>query len=270
MEARVSITKMYVVALTRRSATPIEADAAALAPVLGRSAYEARLALAAPPPAVLLETPDVDAARSLLALLRQRGHGAVACDTASVTPSENMITPRNFRFDEMCLIADEQPGIEYAAVAALLRATHARRQENTSERTEKKLSLARSALTGGVVNTKSVTVTERSVVHEREQVLYVMNRSGSGHVILRETRLRYAGLGTQIGMSTTENFGSVVNLMRERAPSALFDDRLLKTRHAGTVRQSGAAAARTITSSNDVEVDLAAHLLTVAFLQGQL
>jgi hypothetical protein len=271
---------MYVVALTRwgtggapyRTPEPasIEQEALALAPLLGATVYEARLALAAAPPAVLLTTTEVDNARQLLALLRGRGHGAVACDDASVTASERMTTPKSFRFEPAAFVGDDRPAIAYADVAALLLAAHVRQAESTSEHTERKFSLARSALSGGLVNTKKTSVTERSVSQERQQVLYVMNRSGSGHVLLYETRLHYTGLGPALGKSTIENFGTTVKLFREHAPGAYFDDRLLRTRRSGSVRQSGTTTSKTVTTSNDGEVDLAAHLITLAFLQVQL
>jgi hypothetical protein len=96
-----------------------------------------------------------------------------------------------------------------------------------------------------------------------------MNRRGSGHVLLRETRLRYGGLGARIGRSTGENFATTLSLIRQHAPAATFDDRLLRLRSSGSVQISGTTAARTVTTSNDADVDLAAHLLTLAIIQAQ-
>ena len=271
---------MYVVALTRwgPSGSPgqpaLEGEVGALAPVLGRGAYELRLALASPPPVVLFQSEDLESAKRALATLRGRGHGAVACDVGSVTSSSSMAVPKGFRFDSDAFVG-EVPGVgevcvEYVQVAALLPALHTTIAESSSEHTEKKFSLSRAALSGGVILTKKQTVREHETTQERERVLYVMHSSGAGHVLLRESRLSYSGLGDRLGPSSTENFTTVLTLLRQHAPRAPFDERLMRHRRsAGSLSIGGTASARTITASNDGEIDLAAHLLTVALLSGQ-
>ena len=74
---------MYVVAITRW-AQPLEQEAVVLAPLLGMAAYDLKLRLAGPLPAVFARAPELARARELLAALRARGHGAVACDLARV------------------------------------------------------------------------------------------------------------------------------------------------------------------------------------------
>jgi len=273
---------MFVVALTRWKTsnsvapppTELEQEAQALAPMLGAGLYELRLALAAPPPVVLMQAPDLEPARQLLSTLRARGHGAVACDASSVASSTDMLTPKSFVLEESSFVLEGpdigRQAMAYSDIAALLCATHITEAESTHERTEKKFSLGRAALSGGLVRSKTQTVTERHASQEREPVLYVMHGSGSGHVLLRQARLHYTGLGARLGRSAAENFASTVALLRERAPGARFDDRLLKHRRTGgSLKVSGTSAARTVTLSNDAEVDLLAHLLTVALLQGQ-
>jgi hypothetical protein len=114
-------------------------------------------------------------------------------------------------------------------------------------------------------------VSHQASSEEREPVLYVIHRSGTGHVILRAHRLRFGGLGERIGRTVQENFNTMVTLLRERAPGAAFDDRLLRARRGGSrLAISGSPGQRTVVSSNEAETDLAAHLLAVASLQGQL
>ena len=257
---------MFVVALTRFSpAGPLEGEVGALAPVLGVGAYELRLSLAATPPVVLWTGNELDAAKSVLALLRGRGHGAVACDAASVASSDAMASPRSFSFTP-----DGLDDFRYADMLALLVATHVRHEETNEQHTEKELSLSRAALSGGLVLSKKSTVSKQSSSEEREPVLYVMHRSGSGHLLLRAGSLRYTGLGERIGRTVHENFQILVTLLRERAPKALFDDRLQKPRRGSLLAVSGTSRERNIVSSNEAETDLAAHLLTVAALQGQV
>ncbi len=270
---------MFLVALTRFGSTNapanLEAEVRGLAPVLSASAYELRLALAAVPPVVLASTEDANRARELVTLLRARGHGAVACDGSSVASSDDMISPREFRFEPNGFVG-EGPGfgtasIAYADVLLIAEATHARQEEKSEEHTQKKLSLTRSVLTGGLVNTKTTTVSSRKTTEERERVLYVIHRSGQGHVLLREYRLRYTGLESRIGRTVAENFATLRSTLVAGASGARFDDRLSRNRRAGGGLQiSGSTAARTVITSNASETDLAVHLLAVADLQQQL
>ncbi|HEY6461657.1 MAG TPA: hypothetical protein VIY73_15925, partial [Polyangiaceae bacterium] len=84
---------MYVVAIAELKGS-IEDEAPNLAEDLGATAYDARLLLAAGAPIVAKTTPDREAALELLARLRARGHGAVACDTSAVVSSADMVAMR--------------------------------------------------------------------------------------------------------------------------------------------------------------------------------
>lgn len=268
----------YLVALTRWARPPsadlLAAEVAVLSPALGVGAYELRLALSAPLPVVLLQTDDADRARALLASLRARGHGAVACDAAQVGSSAHMLQPKSFALGPEELVF-EAPGrgatkLGHAEVLALILATHVIDQDSTEERREKKLSLGRAALTGGLVRSKTTRVTERSATRETERVLYVLHRAGAGHVVLRETRLHYTGLGARMGKSTLESFTTLVGLLRAALPRASYDDRLLKPRAGNSLSLSRSASTSTVTTSNERELDLAVHLLAVAMVQAQL
>lgn len=265
---------MLLVALTRFGPAEREGEVAALAPLLGIGAYELRLALAQPPP-IVLATTELDRAKQLVGLLRGRGHGAVACDAASVLSSDELPNAKEFRFEPEALVveapANGRVSLRYSDILLVAEATHAREEEKSAERTEKKLSLARSVLTGGLVNTKTKTTSTRQSSEERERVLYVIHGSGSGHVLLCEHRLRYTGLGPALERTVGENFATLRRFLLERAPHALFDDRLAKNRRAAnTVQITGTTQQKSLTSSNASATDLAVHLLAIAHRQQQL
>ncbi len=267
---------MYVVALTRWSAAPREPEVLALAPLVGGTLYDARLLLAGALPLLLVRTDDVARAQQALALLRARGHGAVACDVDRVEASEQMFCPREFAFEgdfrEPVGLRVAEPGrgerlLTFDRVLAFVRATHDAASESTTVTKTTKLSLAKAAITGGAAFTKTTVKKERHVSEDREQVLYVFDGSGHGHVILRETRLKYAGLGDRIAPSVAENFQRLVQALRDRAPQALFDEQLVGARRRAVVTAAGQGA---LAASNADETDLAAHLIAVAHRSGQL
>ncbi len=269
----------FIVALTRLSTAASTdagrgAEAAVLSPLIGMGAYELRVALGGGLPLVLATLQDAERARELLAALRARGHGAVACDDAKVEGNDRMASPRDFSLEAQALVGDAsgvRVELAFADMLALVAATHLRSEATTLETSQKKFSLGRAALTGGLVRNKTTTTTEHRSVEEREPVLYLLRRQGSGHLLLAESRLRYGGLGERRAPAAYENFRTLVALLRERAPDVLYDDRLLtQKRAAGSLSISGAGKSRSLASSNAAETDLAVHLIAVAHLQGQL
>lgn len=281
---------MYAVALTRwgpphpprppgspsdvRPPEALEQLSVALAPHLERSAYDLRLLLAGALPNVLLRTGELSRAQAVLGALRGAGHGAVACDLGRAVRADTLLVPRDFSFGPDAF-SGEAPGsapmrVAYAEVLALVRATHDTSEETTTETKETKLSLARAAMSGGLSFSKTVVKREHSLSAEREQVLYVFTRSGSEHLLLREQRLRYTGLGERAGRTLLENFNTTVELFRTHAAAAHYDDRLVsQRRRTSVVHATGGETAR-LATNNAAETDLAAHLIAVACLQGQL
>jgi hypothetical protein len=254
---------VHVVAIAEL-ATSLEAEAAALAADLGTTAYEERLKLAAGLPAIVLTAAEHGPARALAEKLRLRRHQVIVCDAATVVPSEAMIPVRTFAFEPDALVVPEQPGVRlpYDDVLALLRAVHKGRTETHAEVAGKQFSMGRAILTGGLMTSKKVTRDEKTVSEERDQVLYVFRRSGETPWLLRERGTHYAGLGAQLGPSSTQNFLAVIARLRAAAPAAFYDERLLNARGAPTravrVKSVGSESVSTSQASG---VDLLAHLL---------
>ena len=89
------------------------------------------------------------------------------------------------------------------------------------------------------------------------------------HFLLHQ--LRHDGLGDRRQATRLLNFVAMVEALRARAPHALYDERLLKQRRKSSLSSTaGTAQGRVVTSSNASENDLAAHLLAIGHLKGQL
>jgi hypothetical protein len=270
----------FLVAITRlaeaaQSDEGRGAEAAALAPLVGMGAYELRVMLGGGAPLVIANTPDAQLARDLVATLRGRGHGAVACDGDAVTRGEDMFSPRGFAFEEHALVSEgpagEPASFAWGDVLALVVATHVRSEATTVETSKKSFSLGRAAMSGGLLLNKTTKKTEHRTHEEREPVLYMLHRQGQAHWLLAESRLRYAGLGPRRGPAAHDNFKTLLEMLRRQLPGALYDDRLLtQKRAAGSLQMLGASKARTLARSNAGETDLAAHLIAVAHVQRQL
>ena len=264
---------MYVVAITRWG-QPLQQEVGALAPLLGMAVYDAKLRLAAPLPVVFARESEVARARELLATVRGRGHGAVACELSFVQSSAEMASPRSYVFEPESFVASDpawgQQSMPYADIAALIQARAQVIEQSSAITKEKKLSMGRAVLSGGMMMRKTNTTEQRNMTEEHEQVLYLVRKDGRDPMFLRAGRLRHRGLGDRAGRTSLANFATLIAVLRERAPQALFDDRLVRQRRKVDLTSiSGTATDRTAASSNASANDLAAHLIAVAHLQGQ-
>ena len=241
----------------------VEEEAPKLAADLGLTAYETGVMLRAPMPVIVLRTDDRARTTDLLGKLRSRGHDAVACALDAVTSSDDMFRPKAFRVDAGDFVGighGEEHRLPLAAISALVRATHVTRTEDVIVERQRKIGIGRAALTGGLLGTKTVEKESTRVTHEREPVLYVF-RVDAAPWLLASTQLRYDGLAQDMKISKMENFEVLVRSLRELAPAAAFDARLLSVRANTTVI---AAGPKHLATSSSASLDILAHIVAMS------
>lgn len=246
-----------VVALARS----VEDEAPLLAADLGLTPYETTVMLRSPPPVIVFRSEERARTLDLLAKLRSRGHDAVACDLETVTWSEDMFRPKAFRFEADGFVGignGEERRLPFVDIFALIRATHATRIENTVTNHSRKLSFGRAALTGGLLMTNVRRTEGTHVTSEHEAVLYVF-RVDAAPWLLLSSQLRYDGLDKQMKRSKVENFEVLVRTLRELAPSAPFDVRLLAVRAPKNTLVTAGAKHLSVSSSGSI--DILAHVV---------
>jgi len=240
-----------------------DAGVAQLAGDLGVVAYEARMTVAAGYPAIVSTVADASRGHDLVAKLRAHGGDAVACDASEVVSSDAMVALDKFTLDANGVTAAGE-SLVWSDVLCLLRASHRARTATETKTTERKFSAGKSLLSGGLANTTTVTKNTKESSESREQVLYVFRRSGQRPWILREYS-HYEGLGPALARTTIENFATTTRLLRERAPDAVYDERLVtRARVAERAVRQGTTAQSTVTCSSASGVDVLAHLLALS------
>ena len=266
---------MYAVAITRFfeqaiTGAAIDGEAQAIARDLGATVYEVRLLLSSGAPAVILVTDDKDQAIRALAQLRGRGHEAVACDAAAITPSGAMAQMRQFRLENDAVVRVDASGdpeanrLPYASMLALVRATYRVSTETRSEQSERKIAVATAIATGGLKLTKSVTRELVAVKEERSQVLYLFRSDGSPPWILREVGADYTSLGADRASTQIENFRRTIELLRKKAPHAIYDESLIAIKKAGEQVRAIGSGGKSIAVAAESGTDLLAHILVIA------
>ena len=231
---------MYVVAIAEL--VKPDADLQPLAADLGTTLYELRLILNAGLPAVVLLSVDVSVAANAARAIERHGHRAVSGDRRQMATSAAMTAIVDVAFDPDALCAGNTRGdrLAYSEIVALLRATQRSEQTEVHEVKERKLRPGLTLLTGAPIMTKTTTRQVVSHREQREQVLYVFPRDGIPW-ILREHGARYAGLGADLAPTSLANFETTLRKLRERAPAAAFDARLLSPRSVRGITDGAAA-----------------------------
>ncbi|HEV7735343.1 MAG TPA: hypothetical protein VGR62_24435 [Candidatus Binatia bacterium] len=238
---------MYVVALRQVDGTP-----EALAEVMGSSIFDARPHLHARGPRVLATfAANEDATRLATALVAAK-FDAFVLDLAPESQVE--VVPRSFvlRPDGVQVtLRDGLPlAVRFDRIQVLLRGTRMAQERHTEVTHHRKLSIERAVLTGGLIMTKTEKKEVTRTIDQREGFLHV-RAAGVSAVELRESELLYDGLGAQREPTRTGNFAKLVAILREGAPQARWDDRMLA--RAGQLEVLGTV----LTPENDLDVAIA-------------
>jgi hypothetical protein len=227
-------------------ARPVFLEADALAPLLGVTAYESRLALAVGPPSVVLTTPDRERADSAVATLRARGHGAHVFDSENLVKSESMPRFDDFRIDPDGVHRTANGDfLPFGDIFAILRAVH-----ESSATTEREATTSESGATH-----EGPPIWVKSKTEEREHVAYFFRRSGERPWLLRALHANYTGLGADRAPVAYANFTRVLDRVRE-ASRAVYDERLVRRRVPERLHAEGVMSSRH-------GMDVLAHLLAM-------
>jgi hypothetical protein len=253
---------MHVVAICgwkEESAELVEALAAAL----GITVYEARPRMIGGGPSVVASFADPELALALAKKLNQSGIATLILDAAAVRSSADYFIVRRFELNEWSMRIETSDGhwaeIPYTEIDLLLPGTSIVGSSETKTVTERKLSIGKTVLSGGIPMTRKVEHQEEAASEERRKVLYLYAGKRSP-VFFSQNGMTYDGLGSAMKLSRELNFTHLINELRRFCPEAVYDDRLLN--RIGQVRLLGPAL------NPETNLDLAADILARSLRRG--
>jgi hypothetical protein len=256
--------------------SPFQKAQATVAQVLGATQAEAGMRLSAEPPALLAMLPEAEV-DTKVAELRAAGFPAVGCPLP--VPLDGRVVARTLSLEPDAVTFTDRAGqsltIPYGEVLAILRGQQMTRVMSETTQKVKQFSMTRAVITQGLSFSKT---TERTVRAEAEEVTHFVRvyARGGGWVSVEDGQMAFACLGTDLQPTKLGNIQKIVERLRERAPGAYFDDRLLRLGRRSlpfslaapnTLREGKTATARTDTTSS---VDVIAHLLLEGLREGLL
>jgi len=227
-----------------------------LAGALGLTVYEARQRMIGGGPAVATSFADPGQARAVAAKLEDGGLATLVIDTVALRGGAGHFIVRRFVLGERALTVDsgESPAVEipYGEIGLILPGTSITGQSETVKVTERKLSLGKTLLSGGIPMTTKIERQEQVQTEESEKVIYVY-AGDRPQVVFRQNVTTYDGLGAAMKMSREINFAFLTAELHRLCPGALYDDRLLS--RGGQSRLLGPA------QNPERNLDLAAEIL---------
>lgn len=227
-----------------------------LADALEVAAYDARQRLTGGGPAVAASFADPQEARKLAEKLQRGGFAWFVIDAAAVRSGNDRFVARRFELGGAALRVESGDGrradIAYGEIDLLLPATSVAGHTESRTVTERKFSIGRTLLAGGVPLTKKVKHQEEVSTEDRDELLHLYAGSRPPFVFHRNGMV-YDGLGAAMKLSRELNFAYLAGELRRLSPAAVYDERL---RHrAGQARLLGP------TLNPETNLDLAVEIL---------
>jgi hypothetical protein len=228
----------------------------ALAAAVGITAYEMRQRLLGDGPAVVASFADPLLAGTLARKLGHCGVATVVLDADAVRTPACRFVVRRFVLQEGSLAVEDGEGrsmeIAYGRIDLLLPGVRLREQSETITVTERKFSLGKTLLAGGIPLTKKVERQEEVSREERESMLYLFAPDQPA-LLFSQGGLTYEGFGADMRLTRELNFAHLKSELRRLCPTARYDDRLQN--RLGQVRILGPGL------SPETHLDLAFHVL---------
>jgi hypothetical protein len=228
-----------------------------IARTLGITAYEVKQRMLCGSPTVLVSYADPRQAQVLVNKLNLLGMNAFVVDAVEVRNRTGSIIVRHFKLNETSLRIEtgdnRSAEIPYRKIDVLLPATSTVTISGTKTTTEKRFSLGKTLLTGGIPMFDKVTRQQEMTSEESKGVLYLYVINRREPVIFSQDGLTYEGLGEAMKLSRVMNFNVLLSELHRHSPGAAYDDRLLK--RIGQIRLLGP------TLNPDTHLDIAAEIL---------
>ncbi|GFE56258.1 hypothetical protein [Geobacter sp. AOG1] len=235
-----------------------------LAAALGVMVFEARQRMIGGGPSVVASFADPQHAMALADKLRQGGIAALVLDATAVRSRTGFFIVRRFVPGTYALHIEKSDGIAaeipYEDMELLLPCTSVTSHTETTTVVERKFSIGKTVLSGGIPMKTKVERQEEVTSEETRKVLYLY-ADNRPPILFGQDNLTYDGFGSAMKLSRELNFAYLISELRRLSPGAMYDDRLLN--RAGQVRTLGPV------QNMGTNLDLAAEILARTLRHGR-
>jgi hypothetical protein len=209
-----------------------EGIARALSEALEMTVYDALVRVRVPGkgPLIVAAYREKNTAYERAEKLATAGFRTIVLGQDEVETDETRTIVRKFLFGDSELEIEARTGdpvrIEYSLIAIIIRGSRISQTTETETVKGRKFDAGRAILSGGLMPTKSIKITEQSTTELREGFIHLY--SGNQHpLVFLESALLYDSLGPALQPTRAANFASVLAELRQRCPGAVYDDRFV-------------------------------------------
>jgi hypothetical protein len=204
---------------------------------------------------------DQQQAREVAEKVDRVGIKALIVDATAASLQRCFFIVRRFKFEDHALKIEahngQQETLPYAEMELILTGISVVGFSETKTIVEKKFSVGKTLLAGGIPMTKKVKRQEEVSNEESDQILYLYAHDRPA-AVFSLNGMNYDGFGTEMKLTQKLNFSHLISQLQLHAPGAAFDDRLLNRN--GQVRLLGPA------QGIQANLDLAAEILAQCLL----
>lgn len=234
----------------------------ALAGALGITAYEARPRMSGGGPAVVASFADPVRAAELAGKLDRSGFTTLTFDATEVRARAGRSIVRRFELKKWSIRIEtgngQQTEIPYDEIDLLLPCTSIVGISETKTVTERKFSLGKTILSGGIPMTSKVERQEEVGGEERTKLLHLY-ADKRPPAVFSQIGITFDGLGDAMKLSRETNFAYLTSELCRLCPRAIYDDRLLN--------QTGQARLLGPSLNSETNLDLAVEILALSLRQ---
>jgi len=198
------------------------------AALCGLTQMEVRARCAGILPRILVRQATEDQAQALMAGLGALGFKAFAADARQILGDAQRVVARQLEWTEGGFTALDGRGARhecpYASIALIQTGFRTNTQTELIKSTERKFSMGRALITGGLSLSKKVETVTEQVTSNRESFILIVRGEGHPAIILYENRLGFQCLGAEIKHARHLNLKALLERLgaQTRAP---LDDR---------------------------------------------
>ena len=220
---------VQLVAIIREEG-PSPARAQALAAALSCAVVEARQRLVATP-SIVARVPSADDAAAMVDQLRAAGFAALTFDPETSPFVTRQLQVRSFELQADRLCASPRSGerveVPFDDIRLILRGTQTATEVEEKTVTSKKFNPALAVATGGLMMRTNKSAQVKHTSDSMEGFIHVYATSGPP-LAFSEFNLDFRGLGDALETSRILNMRVLLASLREAAPGASFDERLMR------------------------------------------
>lgn len=223
---------MHVVAIAGWKEENNTALASTVAQALKITAYEVQQRLIAGSPIVLTTLADAEQAFELKEKLDSLSVSTWVFDPAELRGRGEALAVRRFELGAASIRIESNDGqaveVPYTEIDILLPAKSSVTQSGMKTVTERKFSLGKTLVAGGIPMSKKVVRQQDVSVVTPGRAIYLYVHTWPLPIVFSQEAMTYEGLGVDMKLSRQQNFTYLIGELRRRSPLAAYDDRLLQ------------------------------------------